>query len=353
MGDARRSVAPTSRRHAPLVIVVVLLLCVGTVVALVGARNRDSRSCSTSSLLVPRCGALWGVATDPNSARAVRSVEQLAQTHFDFVYRFHDLNDRFPTADEKALIAQGRILHVTISPSIFGSRRTVGWKQISGGAYDRQLSAQAKGVAALHVPVFMTFDHESDRPDRSVRGSAADFIAAWRHVHSLYARAGATNAVWVWVVTGYAPFFARAGALWPGNRYVDWIGWEAYNGSGCPSGSIRTSDYRSFGYEALKFYRWVHQRGPGYGIDSGKPMMISEAGSVVYAHRPQLTADWYAGIPHVLTRYPQIKAVTLWDRPGNGACAYKFDHVPSVLAAVGAAFVRARYSPFLSAGAGG
>ena len=52
-------------------------------------------------------------------------------------------------------------------------------------------------------------------------------------------------------------------------------------------------------------------KGPGLGIDPSKPMMISETGSVLYPDDAQKTAGWYAGIPATLSKYPQIKGVTL------------------------------------------
>jgi hypothetical protein len=247
--------------------------------------------------------------------------------------------------DERALVADGRVLHLTIAPTIFAPHELVTWREITAGTFDRRLTAQARGVAALGVPVFVTFDHESDRPDRAARGTPADFVAAWRHVHDLYVRARADNAVWVWVVTGYPPFFATAGRIWPGNRYVDWISWEAYNVSGCSNGTVTAAQYKSFAGVALPFYRWVHTVGARYGIDAGKPMMISEAGSVIYRDSAKRTAQWYAGIPSVLARYRQIKAVTLWDRPGNGACGYRFDDAPDVLASIGRAGAQMHYRP--------
>jgi hypothetical protein len=64
-------------------------------------------------------------------------------------------------------------------------------------------------------------------------------------------------------------------------------------------------------------------------------MMISEAGSVVYPNDPGRTAAWYAEIPSVLEKYPQIKAVGLWDHAGStGTCDYRFSGAPSVRAAV-------------------
>lgn len=333
--SGRRVIAVVAAVSAALFIVVAITLVVS------GGDRLDR--CSRSPLLVPSCGVLWGVATDPNTQAAVDSVESATRTRFDMVYRFHDLNDRFPTADERTMVADGRVLHVTVTARIFGSARVITWREITDGLFDHDLGNQARGIAALGVPVFVTFDHEPDRTDRAVHGSPADFISAWRHVHDLYARNGARNAVWVWVVTGYPPFFEAAARTWPGNDYVDWIGWEAYNGSGCASGAITPLSYKSFATAALRFYRWVHAHGSRYGIDADKPMMISEAASVVYPTMPARTAQWYAGIPSTLARYRQIRAVTLWDRPGNGGCRYRFDDVPGVPAAIGSAGALVHY----------
>jgi hypothetical protein len=69
-------------------------------------------------------------------------------------------------------------------------------------------------------------------------------------------------------------------------------------------------------------------------MDPDKPMMISEAGSVVYPDTPQLTGQWYAEIPGVLAEYPQIRAIGLWDHTGNGLCDYRFEDDTAVTKAV-------------------
>jgi hypothetical protein len=84
----------------------------------------------------------------------------------------------------------------------------------------------------------------------------------------------------------------------------------------------------------LPFYDWLRHNGARQGIDVRKPMMISEAGSVVFGDAPVLTAAWYAQIPQVLQSHPQLRAIGLWDRPGNGACDYQFDDHPLVRATI-------------------
>jgi len=297
-------------------------------------------SCPVSDKLVPACGALWGVTTPaPNSADLERLEREVGRS-FNFVYRFHDINDVIPTQDERRLVDEGKILHITIESRDFADpdRTSVPWASVARGDFDSHLIAQAKGIASLKVPVYLTFDHEPDQQPKTALGTGADYIRAWRHVYNLFLRAGATNAVWVWVITGWQPALSRAATMWPGNKYVDWISWEAYNQSGCQGGHLDPSQFTSFGTSIENVYNWVHSVGPTIGMDPNKPMMISEAGSVLYPDDPALTANWYAAIPKVLARYPQIKAIGLWDHTGSApSCDFRVDRNAAVLAAVRAA----------------
>jgi hypothetical protein len=85
----------------------------------------------------------------------------------------------------------------------------------------------------------------------------------------------------------------------------------------------------------LIFYDWVKEDGDKHGIDASKPMMISEAGTVIVPEQPQLAVEWYAGIPGTLQKYPQIKAIGLWNHTGTtDLCTYVFEDHPEVVAAV-------------------
>ena len=275
--------------------------------------------CTISDRGVPSCGALWGLATRPPTVEGAKRVEDLVGRPFDFVYRYHDVNDTVPDAAEKAQIAQGRMLHVSIATRDFadtGSAMT--WKDIAAGTYDESLTAQARGIASLGVPVFVTFEQEANQKAKIARyGSPQDFVAAWRHVHDLYAKAGATNAVWVWVMTGAEDNLPSAAQMWPGNDQVDWISWNVYNQSGCPTGTVDPAKYVSFEDKMRIFYDWVTGQGPGLGIDVSKPMMISETGSAKYPDDMSKTANWYAAIPATLAKYPQLKAVGHLEQRGR------------------------------------
>jgi len=282
--------------------------------------------CWLSSKGVPSCGVLWGVSARPHTVRRLNDIERAAGRPFDLVYRYHDVYGVVPDRQERDLVAQGRLLHVSIAARDFSKPDVrIPWADIARGEFDRSLLAQARGIALLKAPVLVTFEQEADQKEKlGVAGNAHDFVAAWRHLHELYRSVGASNAVWTWVMTGYPENITDAGSLWPGNDVVDWISWNVYNQSGCKDGFVDANKISSFEDQLRPFYDFIQQRGPALGIDASKPMMISETGSVTYAASPELTADWYAAIPSTLDRYPQVKGVTLWNSVSE-PCDYVFD----------------------------
>jgi beta-mannanase len=57
----------------------------------------------------------------------------------------------------------------------------------------------------------------------------AEFVAAWRHIHNLFTRAGATNVIWVWNPNDIYPVpQVQLKPYYPGDAYVDWIGITGY-----------------------------------------------------------------------------------------------------------------------------
>lgn len=282
-------------------------------------------SCELGPKSVPSCGVLWGVATRPPTAAAIDDLEGAVGRKFDFVYRYHDVNQVIPDAAEREVVADGRILHIAIAARDFAlaDRGSVTWAQVAAGRFDTSLIQQARGIASLKAPVFMTFEQEANQKAKlGLLGSAADFKAAWRHMHDLYAEAGAANVAWVWVMTGAQDNLAAAGTLWPGDDVVDWVSWNVYNQSGCTGGKIDASKHVSFEDKMLVFYNWMRDNAPP-GMDRTKPIMISETGSAQYPDDPQRSSDWYAQIPTTLEKYPQIKAVGLW-ASRDGDCNYRF-----------------------------
>lgn len=280
-----------------------------------------------SAKLVPSCGAYFGIVTTPQQYSRLTYLEGLVGRSFDIVYDFHAIGDDLPTPGERRLVQEGRILHVNIETT------KLSWAQVAAGQADPQLATQARGLQSLGVPVMINFDHEPDAQKKAVRGTPDEFVAAYRHVHDVFAAAGASNAVWVWVTTGYSGNFSRLLPLYPGNAYVDWLSWEAYTGVKCPSPSTLSAS-ASFYKNVSPMYHWLHTTGAAGGIDDTKPIIISEYDAVYNTPDPMVTANWYRKMAPVLkTSFPGIKAVQKWDVPG-GNCRYNLDTSPEITAAI-------------------
>jgi hypothetical protein len=164
-------------------------------------------------------------------------------------------------------------------------------------------------------------------------GSAAEFVAAWRHVHDVFTRLNVHNAVWVWTTTGYLPHASVIAALYPGNSYVDWIAYDPYNFFNC-----HHSPWRSFAATAGPFYQWltIHRLG------AGKPVMLAEFGSAPDPANPAQEAAWYRGIGPALRTMPRLKALVMWNSRTPGC-----DLQLSASATAASGYRQAGLSPYL------
>ncbi|MCB0989888.1 MAG: hypothetical protein KDB16_02840 [Acidimicrobiales bacterium] len=108
---------------------------------------------------------------------------------------------------------------------------------IIDGEHDDLIDAWATELAAWGRPVAIRFAHEMNGfwyPwSESVNGNATgEFVAAWRHVHTRFAQAGADNVIWIWSPNPTDPSLTPIGGLYPGDDYVDWVGVVGYLGNG-------------------------------------------------------------------------------------------------------------------------
>ena len=87
-------------------------------------------------------------------------------------------------------------------------------------------------MPAFGGPVAISFGHEMNGnwyPWGTSQATPAEFVAAWRHIHDLFAAAGATNVIWVWNPNIVNPMpDVELAPYWPGDAYVDWVGITGY-----------------------------------------------------------------------------------------------------------------------------
>jgi hypothetical protein len=170
---------------------------------------------------------------------------------------------------------------------------------IAAGSEDASITAWAQAAKAYGHPFFLRFNWEMNGSwfpwgtTSSNQSTPADFIAAWRHIHDIFAAQGATNVTWAWCpnleFSGSVPY----SQLYPGDAYVDWTCLDGYN---------QNSTSQSFSSLYQQSYNDLLKIAPT------KPMMIGEIGSLEYAAGAKAT--WISNMLSELpTDFPQIKAL--------------------------------------------
>lgn len=107
-------------------------------------------------------------------------------------------------------------------------------RDIAAGLHDTYLRDQAARIRDIGAPVAIRFGHEMNGSwypwGAGVHGNTpADYVAAYRHVHDLFAAEGVTDVTWVWApaaLDSAAP--PDLAGFYPGDAYVDWSGLTAY-----------------------------------------------------------------------------------------------------------------------------
>src|SRR6202050_1482697 len=106
---------------------------------------------------------------------------------------------------------------------------------IAAGRYDGYLSAYAESVRAYRHPVIVSFGHEMNGYWSSWgygSTSPRTFVAAWKHIVTLFRELGADNVTWLWTVNIISNTpgnkIPSPGPWWPGSSYVTWVGIDGY-----------------------------------------------------------------------------------------------------------------------------
>jgi beta-mannanase len=210
----------------------------------------------------------------------------------------------------------------------FASGKQLLWSNIAAGKYDTSvLDPEAARLKAYGKPIFLTFDPEMDGRFRlGIAGNTSQYVAAFRHIHDRMVADGAKNVIWVWTVTGYQAHDADFKLLYPGNAYVDWIGWDPYNFAAC-----HKEGWKTFNQTIDPFYQWLESN--GYG---SKPFILPEYGTVIDSSNSAAAATWFKGIPASLASHPNLKAVSEFDDTAGG-CNTELQLGPGEMTAFGAA----------------
>lgn len=171
---------------------------------------------------------------------------------------------------------------------------------IVDGDYDALITKQAKGAASLTKPVLLDFAAEMNEEEGWGGHDPALYVAAWRHVHDLFAEHAAGKVRWVWAPNNTDSDGAPAAIrYYPGTAYVDYTGIDGYNwGTSDPD-----FDWQSPRSVFGDMYAVLHRL--------GKPIIIGETAS---AEEGGSKAAWISSIiPTLRSDFPDITAMVWFD----------------------------------------
>ncbi|MFE0201901.1 glycoside hydrolase family 26 protein [Streptomyces sp. NPDC058985] len=331
-GQHRRPTHPTHPTRRParpgrrrLLITSITATC-AVLVAVLALRDAsgpagpaDDPRCRPTTLLEPPCGAWFGafVPHDKSDLAAkVREYEKSVGRGLDIVYTYHDMSAVTETrlegqllTEQEQRVGEDRMLLLSWESKWWGGTKDQQptWKQIAAGDLDESvIDVQARRVKEYGQrtgkKVFLSFDLEMDTrtPDN---GTPADYVRAYRHIHDRFRELGVDNVVWTWIITGYLDHGELFERMYPGDDYVDWIGYNQYNYYLC-----HKAGWLSFAQTQYATHDWIRAH-----ISDDKPLMLSEFGSASDPKRPDRQADWYAQVPRVLKDLEGVKAALQWN----------------------------------------
>jgi len=224
---------------------------------------------------------------------------------------------KFPTGPMESIRSYGAIPILSWSSQSIPSTKLEPDFQladVAAGAYDSFIREFATAARNWGHPFFLRFNWEMNGSwfpwgEGANGNQAGDFVAAWRHVHGIFAEVGAENVTWVWCPNVDPDgIFANPSSLYPGDAYVDWTGLDGYNWGLNPANPDR---WRSFDELFGATYQRIANE-----VAPDKPLLIGEIGST---EKGGSKAEWIeealAAIP---VKYPKIGGLVWFDTYDDG-----------------------------------
>jgi mannan endo-1,4-beta-mannosidase len=270
------------RRSAEIVAVTVIAAMIA-VIALLSNKSAGEKSFDPSTPPPPgsavRPGSYLGVYTPgvPQSYAGIKAFTALTGIRPGVVVYYSGWREPFQVRFAAMAAKHNAIPLVQIDPT------GISVAAIAAGRYDSYLRSYASAVKAFHRQVIISFGHEMNGSWYSwgYRHTApAVFVAAWRHIVTIFRTAGTRNVIWLWTVNILQCRCHKDSITpwWPGTAYVNWIGID--------------------GYYYQKSWKFAPLFGPTIRAVRAltlDPILISETAAPT-ASQPAKIADLFAGI---------------------------------------------------------
>jgi len=206
-----------------------------------------------------------------------------------------------------------------ITPEITWKPTNLNLIDIANGKYDSYIISAAQTLKGLGYPVYMRPFHEFNGfwyswglPNQGASPQAdANFIAAWRHMVDTFRAQGATNVKFIWCFAGGSIHNPNAwdnpAAAYPGDSYVDWVGFDNYN-----RGTVNDQKHwLSFDNLNSGAYNLAVQIAPN------KPVMWAEGAANEYGDGGAMKGYWIQNMLNELASptnpYPHLREITWFE----------------------------------------
>jgi mannan endo-1,4-beta-mannosidase len=278
--DTRSAVRQSSRQKARrttryVTIVICALLVIGASAGLAIIRPWANKS------IHPTQSVRYLGVYQPDAPHTYSSIDKFAQAigrQPNLVSYYSPWLEPFQTRFARLAANHGAETIVQIDP------KNVSLASIAAGHYDAYLRSYATAVRAFGSKVVLSFGHEMNGAWYSwgyKHTSPHVFVAAWRHVVTVFRAKGATNVDWLWTVNvlNKSIPIPAPDSWWPGSSYVDWVGIDGYYYQSSETFS------QVFGPTIVDVLAFTHD-----------PMFIAETGAAPSADQPAKINDLFAGI---------------------------------------------------------
>src|SRR4051812_870138 len=147
-------------------------------------------------------GARVAARSGESDQSAVLRFESTSGRHLDVVREFVNWDSPFPATFDTWLRSTNHTLILSVK-SHRNNGTTVKWADIAAAQPGSTLYTQMQGWAtklkAYGVPIYFAFNHEPEASASSNMGTTAEFIAAWRKIHDVFAAESVTNVKFIWI----------------------------------------------------------------------------------------------------------------------------------------------------------
>ena len=167
-----------------------------------------------------------GVAVKGAIASSVRTFSAVTRAHMALVEFYTPFGSPLPQQEAAQVVALGSTPFIQWNPS------RAPLSSIAAGNYDGYVRRYATAVKAFGHHVVLSFGHEMNGAWSrwgSTHATPAQFVAAWRRIHNIFAKQHVRNVTWSWDPSHVG---ADPRPWWPGAAYVDWIGIDGYQRPG-------------------------------------------------------------------------------------------------------------------------